>query len=509
MNKKTDYKKKSSHRKKNWCLIFILRAGPSDEAIQKIELLILNYLNNVLPNNHSIYYCISCHKDILRTLRIPFVEKNTAIEFTTVFLKVKWIKNIFPDIRKKVPRLLKKNIRFELINSNEELNLQDENQVRDFFAANIRKEEFEKRLLLYTWDHGCPFGIFTSDFPTLTQSEQLTGTNTTIVVTDREKRLKEFTNAKLFDFYGRYKTNETPPSPLEELFNEFQNKNDGGILTMKELSEALKAILPKGKKLDIIVLDNCDQQYIDTLFQLKEVSKFLVAAQKSISMDGFNIPAVSKKLVSKKGMHAVELANFLVLSYSKKRGYHKTVRMERLSDLSLFASEIQRMEHIFTTTYSIIQQLDIAIKEHPSLIISARVQTAEIDGAYYLVDFIKFCSNLKKELNSKTGQTPVENELIKLIRDLKRIYSRPILTKYTHDKNRPGKNATDKHTLQENSFLFTICFPNKVVSKFGDFWDSFKMFIENSSEIKTKFQEEFPWESFVIKYIDAQGAQNK
>lgn len=227
---------------------------------------------------------------------------------------------------------------------------------------NAVKDEIEDgKFILFTWDHGCGFGIF-----------------------DPEEQDNLSLN------HSRLQKNRA-------------SKTD--MLMISELGNALKEVFLKGeikRKVDILIMMNCWMQSIETALELKDSVEILIAPETTIDFLGYDYIHLIDTLTdaSEEGRDYSEsdmenLSEEIINDIEKK--YSSNKPQVSWDDIIVCATKPENSEYIKEEIDTLVEQLLQKIEDEPgeiSRILEARTQTKELTAGatgstpWYFVDII-------------------------------------------------------------------------------------------------------------------------
>lgn len=289
----------------------------------------------------------------------------------------------------------------------------------------VRNQSEGGKFILFTWDHGCGFGIFD-----ITELDQLNFTD------NRVQR----------------------------------NAHKTDMLMVGELGKALKKVFidePKnGKRIDLLIMMNCWMHSIETASELKDTVEILIAPETTIDFLGYNyidlIDEISDPDYSE--VEFEELAKKIINDTVEK--YEKSQPDIKANELIISATKPAKSDVIINLIKELATELREKVKEgRKDLIRQQRIKTEELTKEFigcpwYFVDILDVVTKLNLVY-------PSLNEIKQnLERELKED-SGYMIKKYIGDNFK-------KNPYEDNYGGVSICFPYKMDDFInGDFYKNF------------------------------------
>lgn len=276
-------------KKRKWTVFFLIKAV--DKTTVEYAILMLEQLMRVrFPDEVAVLLCVNLRKaDIQAFLNRNLSDVNTDDQekgFTTLFLKVTTVDGGFRnDIT-----VLSEKVDFD-ITREEDIKTVLKERILQFFEA--------KRYLMFTWDHGNGFGIFKGE--------------------------------------GKgHKAN------MKFLITKSENPPEIPILNMRELNNAIALSLGK-KKIDLMIMMNCNMQLFDTGYDLYKTTKFVIAPQTQMDFLEYDYEAIFTRLVKDPAISARKLKSSVIKSFKRNEILNGTLN-PTLMDVSISVCDLRYTE---------------------------------------------------------------------------------------------------------------------------------------------------------------------
>jgi hypothetical protein len=290
----------------------------------------------------------------------------------------------------------------------------------------VRNQSEGGKFILFTWDHGCGFGIFD-----ITERDQLSFTD------NRVQR----------------------------------NAHKTDMLMVGELGKALKKVFidepTDGKKrIDLLIMMNCWMHSIETVQELKDTVEILIAPETTIDFLGYNyidlIDEISDPAYTEKELE--ELAKKIINDTVEK--YEKSQPDIKANELIISATKPAKSDTIVELIIKLASKLREKVKEgEKDLILQRRIKTEELTKEFigcpwYFVDILDVVTKLSLE-------DPYLNEIKQNLETELKEGSGYMIKKYI------GNNFKKK-PYEDNYGGVSICFPY-IIDDFinGDFYKNF------------------------------------
>jgi hypothetical protein len=349
--------------------------------------------------------CINIKKECLRQIDPNYgvvYGKSSPHKFTTAFYKLS---------SNETKSLESTKSTLTYIDDNPEFDITQEKCIAKYFKDIVLATFNAKRYMLFIWDHGAPFGVFSNNnadgdtelFDISAVESAKKNTNKLTVIGNFKFTLERFlffrqntfikewsgSNCLLRNRHVALSAKESAPS------------TNLGILTMSELKKAIGWAFGS-KKIDVLVMMNCFTSYFDTGFELVGRVKYIVAPETRIYFNGYNYYSIFKKLSWNPALSAKKISKFVVASYSS-RPYSDPEREKEAKDsVAIFANDVDcytRMGHVIN---KLSTNLIVLVKQDFSKISKARdeIETIPDCNDYYLIDFNTLLFLLRKNLQN-------------------------------------------------------------------------------------------------------------
>lgn len=235
------------------------------------------------PDEVSMLLCISFNRNNLNAIQNldrDEIDKVSPALHTTMFFKITTTEGG------------RRNL-FEMIAEKENFRIDEEDDLSEFLNDRILRHYKAKRYLMFTWDHGNGFEIFSSG--------------------------------------------DTPEKTNKEV----------NALTMDELAQAIGWAM-NDKKIHLTIMMNCRMQVFDTGYALRDHVKYLVAAETQLGFMEYDYLGIFSYLAQKPTVSPRALAAYVISSFKKKSLVRNTGRGVALS--------VCRLKH-FNLIATILNQL--------------------------------------------------------------------------------------------------------------------------------------------------------
>ena len=311
-----------------WTAFFLIRAVDDDSVNAAMDLL-QDLLEIQIGEDIALILCMSIYKSDLTWL-LSGVKRDK--EDTD---KKEHLTTVFYRIASRKDALGKWRTRMKFIYEKKDFDITNAQDISYYFKRFVLSNHQADRYMLLTWDHGNGYGIFSN--------------------------------------------------------NETGTSGSGKTLMMDEMSTAIQQAFG-ARKVDLMVMMDCDMLTIDTCYALRDTVKYLVASESTVDAVGYNYRAIFKKLAGNPSVSSKKLATYVITSYDAPLD----IEVGDKSGTAIFACDL-------TSTgiyYAMCKKLfDLLLKADKGLM--AQVKAA-FDGAYYidgdipLLDFRSFLKVLEK-----------------------------------------------------------------------------------------------------------------
>ncbi|MEQ1677150.1 MAG: clostripain-related cysteine peptidase, partial [Chitinophagaceae bacterium] len=340
-----------------WTILFIIHG--LDDGLQEQSLVLINVIRY---GNWSLKYTNLLY---LKS-EIDFSKKGKPVN--AVLNKV----SSLSDKRRGKPVTTREKV-FPKINIGSKAKLE---KVFEY----VRKEYPAEKLMLLVFDHGAGFGIFE---PIPTTEKRLSFSNLedvddVLYNSKQNQTYQRFIPKASSGFYPgfrhkkKFKLSHGPSKGNGDrggylkLFRKTYAKTD--MLTMEELSESIK----KGfrRKVDVVVLINCNMQMIETGYSLKDNVDYLVASETLFWIYGINYREVLFRIDSHPSISPLKVATFCVDTMPFR--YERIGKIKNLNDVSFCAIELKKMIPVYDKLDEFISLLLPDVEDHFKTIATAR-----------------------------------------------------------------------------------------------------------------------------------------
>ena len=440
--------------KQKWTVFFLIKSidGSIGDAIDMIN----GIRRDVEACNYiSVVFCLNVLKKNIKAIEAGDKDlegpEGEDPPRTTVFYRLKKSNGQNEVVKSDLDK----------IDQNDEFDITDPKSVNGFFKDNILNKCHADRYMLFTWDHGNGYGIF-SDKPS-EKPVQVAAAVEEVVVVEESIPIQ--------------KINSLTPALVS---NATKNKNTAAVdnvLTMDELAAALSNAFGD-KKIDLVVMLNCYMQVFDSGYALRKHIKYLIAPESFIFFQGYNYEFIFRKLTNEPGLSSRKLAKHIVDSFELKLYDKQDVGFSAKANTALFANDVSCYSQIADYIDQLAWALEKEVIQNKPELIMARKNTPSIGGATRLVDFFYLLQNLQKSLGKNWQQ-----ELIKKLLVLKK---KAIVAQYIgfEFSNNVGS---------ANPSGFSVYFPIKLSDEVASI-EAFALF-ENTS-----FKRDKAWYTLVDKF---------
>lgn len=271
-------------KKRKWTVFFLIKSV--DDSIDELLLMMTEVRSLYFTREIAVIFCINIAEQnvpvllagVGTELKTPGVKKT----FTTIFLKLE------PDDTNS--RFPNKLVKFD---EKPDFDLTVSEHLTGYFRAHIIERFQAKRYMLFTWDHGNAFGIFSRHV---------------------DPQAAVFNNA---DDDGMDAEAFAKLDIVDKIGFKFVTSETSDLLTMDELSTSLQFAFGD-TKIDIIAMMNCHMQVVDTGFALRDAAKYLVASELYMDFNGYNYPFIFQLMIDDPKISSRKLARHIVSSFKNK-----------------------------------------------------------------------------------------------------------------------------------------------------------------------------------------------
>lgn len=429
-------------RKFEWTAIFLIRGVKENIAHLKMILDQLLAVNK--SEDLSIILCIHVKAELLDE-RFPRPESDQT-GWTTLFYKLVSASD--------------GGCILELIEQSWEFDIRDPEQITNFFRQEILAYATSEHYMLFTWDHGQPFGIFPAD-----GNKQIMNKENPLVI-----------HFRLWEHYQREKR-------MNLVDQDIELKNTG-ILTITELRDAITWAF-NGQKIDLLVMSNCYLQFFDTGYELSSCVDYLIAFETRMYFaDLFDYKGVLETVSYAPNTPPNKVAQILVNSFAVEKD---PGRMQLKKEVALFANDLSwypvLAKLIDELSLNLVQQLPRHLETIKSAIDRCNYFSPEIPE-FSLIDFGNFINNLYNEMPML-----FKGDLFAQLSDQ---LTKVVVASFV------GDNYVEE--INDSYFApsgFSIHLPTP-----GVYHNSFPAtYMQRTSTTATQFTKLFKWQGFVYEYI--------
>ncbi len=248
----------------------------------------------------------------------------------------------------------------------------------------VRKEYPAEKLMLLVFDHGAGFGIFEA-IPTTEKRlpfSNLEDVDDVLYNSKQNQTYQRFIPKASSGFYPgfrhrkKFKLSHGPSRSsndgLLKFFRKTYAKTD--MLTMEELSESIKRGF--GRKVDVVVLINCNMQMIETGYSLKDNVDYLVASETLFWIYGINYRELLFRIDSHPSISPRKVATVCVETMPFR--YERIGKLKSLNDVSFSAIELKTMIPVYDKLDEFVSSLLPDVKDHFKTIATARQKGVDL-----------------------------------------------------------------------------------------------------------------------------------
>lgn len=127
------------------------------------------------------------------------------------------------------------------------------------------------------------------------------------------------------------------------------------MMSLPEITGALRAALPKGRKLDIVGMDSCNMGVLEFAYELKDLAGLFIAAVTEMPYMGFRYEATLSHPWRGKDVFARELATETIRSFA--RGGDSVALEGNYPPLAIFAMDLEKAGPFFAAFGSLTASL--------------------------------------------------------------------------------------------------------------------------------------------------------
>jgi len=452
-----------SQKKFKWTAIFLIK-GAADN-IRELDQL-LNQLTTIEKTSDiGVIFCINIKAaiapDILPITRTPSTKDTSQSGWTTLFCSLESKSG--------------GGCMFRYIQESREFRIDKEEDIAGFFKQKVLSSFIAEKYILFTWDHGQPFGIFPS-----ANDDPLRAARAPIGNLD----LKGFHFRQQQQLKAERQTRRMAEPPEDD---------DLSMLTITELKQAIQWAFD-GQKIDVLVMANCFLQFFDTGYELSDCVDYLVTFETVMFfLDTFNYKTILQDLGRNPDVTPETLSKNIVQSFTDETVINTP---DSRNEVALFANDLAWYPALARVIDQLADILTEAIPEHREKILAAANKCGYISPGipmFCLLDFQNLITHLHQEIPglfpnkfSNTLNTLLNNVVIKSF--------------IGKDFDDGGNKAAIKPSG------FSIYFPRMQ----GDYRTSFlDNFMDETSLSPTEFIKRFRWDLFIRHYIVTEPAEEE
>ena len=435
--------------KQKWTVFFLIKSidGSIGDAIEMIN----GIRRDVDACAYiSVVFCLNVLKKNIKAIEMGDISlevENEDPARTTVFYSLTKSKGANPEFKSDLGYIDRKD----------DFDITDPESIKGFFKDNILKKYKADRYILFTWDHGNGYGIF-SDKP---EPPPVQVTRLAMEVVPIQK------------------TNLLTPAVVSNVTkNNVNAVAVDKVLTMDELASALGNAFGK-EKIDVVIMLNCYMQFFDSGYALRKNVKYLIAPESYIYFKGYNYEFIFRKLTNEPGLSSRKMAKHVVESFELKLYEDQSVGFTAKATTALFANDVSCYSQFAEYINQLAGALEKELIESKPELIMARVSTPPVNGASHLVDFFYLLQNLQKSLGKNWQQ-----ELVKKLLILKK---KAIVAQYI------GFDFSN-NMGSANPSGFSVYFPIKQIGQVAS-KKAFDLFKDSS------FRRDKTWHALVDKFV--------
>ncbi|MBT1696685.1 hypothetical protein KK083_07360 [Fulvivirgaceae bacterium PWU4] len=315
---------------KEWTVFYLIKAVDTDTMRPLVQML-RKLTTVVLPDNIAIVFCINFFKGnleaILQTNPDLVIPDRDMKNFTTYFFE---LVNIG------------RTSAIKIIEERPGLLVTEPDDLQNFLVLKTLSKYQANRYLLFTWDHGNGFGIFSG------------ATGPTEII----------------------KSNVNVP-----------------VLTMEELSQALSRTMGE-RKIDLMIMMNCLMQVFNTGYTLRHNVEYLIAPQTLLGFEDYDYQKLFQKLVDDPGIPADALALYVIQCFTDNENTRGPFPV-RLNMRAVSACNLNHFDKLGV----LLAQLTVKLTHRlPTIFCELRRSFFQSQGVYLkpkLVDLFSLLNNLQ------------------------------------------------------------------------------------------------------------------
>jgi hypothetical protein len=444
-------------KKFKWTAIFLIK-GAADNLRAFTQMLDQLATTNLSPDV-AVVLCINIRAEIAPTtlpLATVLGPNDTLIRkpgWTTLFCNLESVAD--------------GNNIFNPICESREFRMDKEEDITVFFKQRVLSQFAAERYILFTWDHGQPFGIFPD-----------TNQNSVVRSPLENLHLNAFHFLQQKQLETERLVRAAAPMPADDALP---------MLTATELKQAIQWAFD-GQNLDVLVMSNCFLQFFDTGYELSRCTDYLVTFETIMYFNNsFNYKNILQAMADNSAMTPETLSKIIVNDFAATFPDNAESRDE----VALFANDLSWYPALARMIDRLAGMLTAAIPDHREKIFRAASKCEYISPGipmFCLLDFRNLVVNFYHEMPELIPEK-FFNTLIAMMDQV--VVSSFIGKEFLEAGNLPGVNPSG----------FSIYFPIFSEDYRTSFLDNF---MTESSLSPTEFIQHFGWDQFIKSYIQAE-----
>ena len=363
---------------------------------------------------------------------------------------------------------------FRLIHEKKDFKLREETDLTDFFKNQVLASFLADQYILFTWDHGQPFGIFPGENEPAVRGAMIEA---------REKISPLTFHFRLAGELEKQKEIQTGGKPIRAAIAE--EADELPILTITELRQAIQWAFGD-EKIDVLVMSNCYLQFFDTGYELSDCVDYLIAFETEMFFrDGFDYKMILEAISNDPQLTPENLSKAIVSSYSMQR---TRKNLASKNSVALFANNLSWYPTVAKLMDELAQNLINEMPRYRESIQRAVDKCEYISPnipSFCLIDFRNFIRCLHNEIPSAFNVATYEI--------FEAIFRQLVTASYI---------GNDFVAERDTRFVSPSCFSVYLPRTIGDYRTSFlNNFMLETSLSPTAFVKRFRWESFINSFI--------
>jgi hypothetical protein len=443
-----------SQKKHKWTAIFLIK-GAADNIRELNQL--LDQLTSVEETEDiAVVLCINIKAeiapDILPITRVlgPGDVSMKEPGWTTLFCSLE--------------RNPKGGCIFQYIHESRDFRIDKEQDITGFFKEKVLSSFIAEKYILFTWDHGQPFGIF----PGINRAARTPTENL---------------NLKTFHFRQQKQLNLERQTHRMAVPTEEDDVLP--ILTITELKQAIQWAFD-GQKIDVLVMANCFLHFFDTGYELSDTVDYLVTFETVMFFkDTFNYKVILEDIGNDPDILPEALSKNIVNLFASETN---TAIPASRDEVALFANDLSWYAALGRMIDKLAEILTKALPTHREKILIAANKCDYISPGipmFCLLDFRNLITHLYEEMPDVFTDS--------LFNTFKTLLDNVVIESFI------GKDFDDDGTSAAiKPSGFSIYFPRLQEDYKTSFLDNF---MTESSLSPTEFTKRFGWDMFIRHYI--------